>query len=398
MQQYRLRARQSHVVAMPFFGFASYDDMAVHDPDVSEILLLTSPVTTPLLNALPQALSPATDVLHTWFEEQLGPDRLILSAALNSVAAGTSSQHQLSAATQFGHLLTVGMEIEVETPTGQGEIAQVNSIVGPGTISLQRGFARGISSLAAGGSLFVIGSAEYEGADTTGDVTRPRVVKSNYTQIFKKPVLISGTRQSVVTMDGIGSEIDHQERNRLLELTRDLEKAVIRGVAVNTIGADDTYRTMNGLRAMITSVSSTMSNATFTGDPMAAVNALMQESWNRGADDLDILLCGDLWGSAISASNASKIQLQQSDRTRQQLVSQVETDFGAVTKIISRWMPRKGLMLLSSRRISVPNLRGRNFKREQLAKTGDSEKRHIIGEYTVELHREDQMAQLNSSD
>jgi len=29
-------------------------------------------------------------------------------------------------------------------------------------------------------------------------------------------------------------------------------------------------------------------------------------------------------------------------------------------------------------------LSGRSFKQERLAKTGDSEKRHIVGEYTLE--------------
>lgn len=398
MRQYSLTRRQSHGVAMPFTGFASYDDMAVHDPDISEILLLTSPVQTPFLDALPQALKPATDVIHSWFEEQLGPDRLTLSAVLNSVAVGTSSQHQLASSTAFGHLLTVGSLLEVETPTGQGEIVQINSIVGPNTVSFVRGVARGVSSLTANGSLFYIGTAELEGGDTSGDVTRIRTRKDNYTQIFKKPILISGTRQSVVTMDGVVSEIDHQERNRLLELTRDLEKAVIRGVAINTIGADDVYRTMNGMRAMLTSVNSTMTNATFAGDPVGAINAIMQTCWNTGARDLDMVLVGDTWSNSISAANASRIQLEQQDAARVQLVERIQTDFGAVRKIMSPWMPRRGLMVLSSRRIFVPNMRGRNFKREELAKTGDSTKRHLIGEYTLELHREDQMGQLSSTD
>jgi hypothetical protein len=42
----------------------------------------------------------------------------------------------------------------------------------------------------------------------------------------------------------------------------------------------------------------------------------------------------------------------------------------------------------------MAKLAGRNFKREELAKTAPSLKRHILGEYTVELHDREQMFQL----
>ncbi len=60
---------------------------------------------------------------------------------------------------------------------------------------------------------------------------------------------------------------------------------------------------------------------------------------------------------------------------------------------MSPYLPSRALMGLSTRRVFVPNLSGRAFQREILAKTGDSFKGHIIGEYTVEVHHPDKMFQ-----
>lgn len=395
MRHYSLKASKPFRAAMPFTGLATSDDFAVIDQDMSDILLLVAPFQTPFLDLLPQAPRAATSVKHDWTEQTIGPDRIIASTAINSATAATGFQTD-----GLAHLLQVGMLLELEATNGVGEIVQISSIPGPNSLLVNRNVGvspRGVTSLVPGGSLFVISTAEKEGDDTDGDVSRPRTQKSNYTQIFKKPIRISGSRQAVLTSPNVGSEIDNQEVLRTIELIRDLEKAVIRSVAVSTIADENSYRTMNGVRAQLTSINSAIANNSYTADPLFYTNALMQQAWNNGARDLDVLLMGSDWSAALSNTNASKLQVMQNERSVERVVETVVTDFGIMRKVVSPWMPRQALMGLASGRIFVMPLTGRNFQREDLAKTGDNSRRQIIGEYTLELHQEQQMFQARTT-
>jgi hypothetical protein len=153
---------------------------------------------------------------------------------------------------------------------------------------------------------------------------------------------------------------------------------------------------MNGLRAFITQINSIIVASSFTADPLLYVNNVMQQAWGAGARDLDILLCGSQWGKDISATNASKLMVAQGDQKIERYVETITTDFGTMEKIVSPWMPASAMLGLSSRRIFVPNLTGRNFHSEELGKTGDSVKKQILGEYTLEIHHPEMMFQART--
>jgi hypothetical protein len=383
---------------MAFTGIATYDDFTVLDPDISEILLLVGARETPLLDRLPTPGRPATSTKHTWVEQSIGPDRIVASTAVASLNTG-SSHIQVGfpdGSGAPGNQLQVGMLLEMESATGVTEIVQIGSIMSAQSISIIRNVgvtSRGVNSLAPGGTFFVIGTTELEGADTDGDVSRPRSPKANYTQIFKKPIKLSGSRQAVLTAPNVGSEIDHQTMLRTIELLRDLEKAVIRSVAISTIGDDSTYRSMSGLREFITSINSIIVASSFTADPLLYVNNMMQNAWNAGARDLDLLVVGSQWGKEISATNTSVLNVAQSDTSVKRMIETIATDFGSMEKIVSPWMPASAMLGLSSRRCFVTPLTGRNFHSELLGKAGDSDKKHIIGEYTLEVHHAELMFQ-----
>lgn len=376
---------------MPFNGKATYDNFAQIGEDISDILMMISARETPFLDLLPAPDEAATSIYHGWSEELLGPDRIISSTVINSVAAGSQTPIQTNG---FGNQLQVGMILELESTAGGVELTQISSIVGANSVVLLRGFGGTTpNSLVAGGTLFIVSTAEQEGSETSGDVHRPRTRRYNYTQIFKKPITLSGTDQAVVTAPGVGSEFDHQTTLRAMELARDLEKAVFRSVSLNTIGGDDVYRTMAGLRSQLTAINSTITTSSFAGDPIGYVNNLMQAAWNVGTRDLDVLVLGGTWKKHLSNTNAAKLQVTQDERGIERLVEFVTTDFGQLRVLLTPWLPDESLMGLSTRRIKVVPLRGRSFQREMLAKTGDSFKGHIIGEYTLETHHPDKMFQ-----
>lgn len=377
---------------MPFSGKASYDNFALIGEDVSDIMLLISPTETPFLSLLPAAEKAATNIYHQWSEEALGPDRIIASTAVNSDTAATGIRIN-----GFGLQLSVGMLLELEPSSGNLEVVQITSIPGANSILVSRNFgSRGVNSLVAGANLFVISTAELEGSETAGDVTRPRTRRSNFTQIFKKPITVSGTDQAVLTAPAVGSEFDHQTTLRTIELARDLEKAVFRSVASgSSIGSSSAYRTMDGIRQFLTSINSTVTASSFTAAPVDYINDLLQQAWNAGARDLDLLVAGPQWKRDISATNVAKLQVTQDEAAVQRYIEFIQTDFGQVRVLLTPWLPDRYLMGLSTQRVKVTPLQGRSFQREMLAKTGDSFKGHVIGEYTLEVHHPDKMFQAH---
>lgn len=377
---------------MPLFK-ATYDNFSVIGEDVSETMLLIAQRETPFLDRLEDAEEPATNIYHQWREEYIGPDKIVASTAVNSATANTGIQIN-----GFGSQLQVGMLMEVEAGApATNEIVQVVSIPGANSVLVSRNFgARGVSSLVAGGELFIISTAELEGSETSGDVTRPRVGRGNYTQIFKKPVTVTGSDRAVITNPDVGDEFDHQATLRMVEMVRDMEKAVFRGVASGaSIGGATNYRTFDGLRARLTAINSTVNVNSFAAAPLDYVNDCLQQVWRTGARDINVLACGDDWKRVLSGTNAAKLNIDQNDRGIVRKSDFLETDFGLVELLLTPWLPAKMVMGLSTRRIKVVPLRGRSFAKESLAKTGDSTKGHVIGEYTLEVHHDDKMFQMH---
>ena len=68
---------------MAFTGRATYDNTTALAEDVSDIVSMISPFETPLLDFLGDAARPATNTLHEWLEESLGPPSIIASTAIN---------------------------------------------------------------------------------------------------------------------------------------------------------------------------------------------------------------------------------------------------------------------------------------------------------------------------
>lgn len=378
---------------MPSFK-ATYDNFAVIGEDVSPTMLLIAPRETPFLDLLSDPDEPATNIYHQWREEFLGPDKLVASTAVNSATAATGIQIN-----GFGNQLQVGMLLEIDGGSaGTNEVAQISSIPGANSILVTRNFgSRGVSSLAAGGNIFVISTAELEGSETSGDVTRPRTGRGNYTQIFKKPVTVTGSDRAVITNPDVGDEFDHQATLRAVELLRDLEKAVFRSVASGaSIGGATNYRTMDGLRQYLTAINSTIAATSFSANPLDYTNDLLQQAYNAGARDLNVLVCGGTWKRVLSGTNAAKLNISQSERGIVRKLDYLETDFGLVQLLLTPWLGDNHMMGVNTDRIKVTPLRGRSFAKEALAKTGDSTKGHVIGEYTLEVHHPDKMFQAHT--
>lgn len=373
---------------MVFTGRAIYDS-GVFDgvaEDVSEEISMISPFETPLLDRLSQASRPATSVLHEWLEEKLNPNTLATSGTLDQASTGPLSVHD-GAGADAAIYMQVGAVLQV---SDTGEYLQVTAVSGDDlTVSRAFGGTTADTITAGTSELFFISDAALEGADVSGDISRPRVRQTNYTQIFKKDVIVSGTVQSVRQLGGISDEMGHQRDMRLRESVRDLEKAVIRGRSSgNSLGSSSAYRTMDGLLNRITT--NVTSTATLTP---SILNDIIKTAWDNGGTDLDLIVADSAFKRIIDDFNSTRIDVVNRDERFHNRVSFFESTYGVQEVILDRWMPANSLMVISTQRCHVVPLAGRSFRFVPVSRTGDAEKGMILGEYTVEVMNEEGMAQ-----
>lgn len=376
-----------------FSGRAIYSDQVFvgMKEDVADLVTMISPAETPLLNLLGDAIRPAFNVYYEWQESELGPNAIINSIAIASTTVDTA----FSVAGGLAAFLQKGMVLN-----GQDEYLQILSVADP-TIVVSRAFA-GTAATSFGTSqyLTVISDAATDGADVLVDTSRPRPRKGNYTQNFKKDIIISGTQMAVAQHGGVSDEFEYQKQLRLREALRDLEKATIMGrLSGNTIGSGSSTRTFRGLlQAIATNIVTSSIGTDFGSTTMALfedrVNAMVKSAWLNGGTDLDVILCGDAVKKRFDQLNSSRIRVANDESTfRNQMVT-YENTYGVFRVAMSRWMPTHKAAIIATPRVKVVPMNGRSFHFDPVAKTGDAEKGMILGEYTMEHKNENGMAQI----
>ena len=103
---------------------------------------------------------------------------------------------------------------------------------------------------------------------------------------------------------------------------------------------------------------------------------------------VDTIVVGGQEKRAINQFVASSRRFTAGADSYKDLVSTYESDFGVCRIVLSRYVPSGTVLLLDSSRIGVVPLAGRSFHYSPLARTGDSERGQVLGEYTLELRTE----------
>lgn len=365
--------------------------------DVSDVVSMISPQEAPILDILGTSMFPATNLKHQWMEDALAPNTIQTSAAIVLTTAQTTI-------TVKGGLAAYLMEGSIiqELAVDPGEYMQIVSISGD-DIVVKRAFGgTSAHTISADASFMVIAEAQAEGRDVAGDISRIRILKENYTQIFMKDVWVSGSVEAVKRLGGIESELDYQIQNRLREALRDLNKCLIRGIPVATtpLGTSAQGRAFGGINYFLTT-NATTSAVTF-GDTNAKIEAALnlahEKAWLRGGSDIDLIVCGSKVKERLDQMNSQRIQTVQQERVYSNVVSIFEGTYGRLNVLMDRWCPPYVAYGLATRRIGITPLQSRSFHYMPTAKTGDSEKGYVCGEYTVEVRNEEGMYKLSFTD
>lgn len=253
-----------------------------------------------------------------------------------------------------------------------------------------------IDSLAAAST----SNAVIEGDDATTDAQTSTTRRGNYTQIMDKVILVTGTSESVERA-GRDSELGYLLAKAGKELKRDLE-ATLTANQARVAGNATTARKFASLGAWVKTndvIGGTGSpaGASPTGDGTDArtdagtkaalteanLNTAIRNAWTQGGEP-NMIMVGPVNKVKITAfvGNATKYK-DVSDRKVVNAVDIYESDFGQLTVVPNRFQRETDCWVLDTDMWDVVYLPGREFKVNDLAKTGDSERKQMLVECTL---------------
>jgi len=239
-----------------------------------------------------------------------------------------------------------------------------------------------------------------EGFEATIEAARKPTRLNNHTQILAKTGSVSGTMESV-DKAGRAKEYRYQQMLKGLEIRRDLEAILTFDQAKDP----NDPRAMGSFSAYVTNVSQGATAAPPAGDgtdvptagtprdlSLTLIEDVMQLCYEEGGSPGSMYFSPTqkrtFSGLAGSSSLAAENRFNMTAREPATYIGAVDvflTDFGTLNCVIDRFMPPDRVYLVDRDWCDTMNLPGRNFTSERLAKTGDSEKFEIVGEFSLRI-------------
>ena len=249
---------------------------------------------------------------------------------------------------------------------------------------------------AASGSNAVI-----EGDDATTTATTATVRLFNYTQISDKVPRVTGTQESV-NKAGRDSEMAYQVEQKMKAIKRDVETTLLQNVAY-AVGTDTTARLAAGAQAYITTNASIASDATAsTGDGSdvhtdgtaralqeSFVETVLGEAWNEGGNPtMGILGKAQKQKFAAFSGNATRTHEGETKKITNTIDIYIDPLGNEIRLVPDRHCPADVVYFFDTEQVAFATLSGRDFHMTDLAKTGDTERKQILVEYTLEMRNE----------
>lgn len=230
-------------------------------------------------------------------------------------------------------------------------------------------------SLASAGS-----NAQVEGADATMATLIDVVERTNSTQILSKGFQISATADAIGTY-GRAKETAHQLAKALKEIKRDAEYAMV-GVDQAAVSGDGS--TARKMASAINQISTGVDAGANATDALTEAVLLTagQTAYNNGSDvDTLMIKPGDAQIVAgFSASSGRNREIAQG-KTLVNAIDLYVSPYGEYRVLLNRHMLSTHALLIDPSMFKVCTLRP--FTRTLLAKNGDSDRHHVVGEISV---------------
>lgn len=238
-------------------------------------------------------------------------------------------------------------------------------------------------------------NAKMQGDDATTTAATPTVRLGNYSQIMDKVARVTGT-QEAVDHAGRGDEMDYQLVLRGKELKIDMEAIAFGTNQARQAGAAATAPLMASILSWIktnnssgaTGAAPVSADGTVTrtdGTQRAYTEALLknvlQQIWVSGGAPNKIFLGGFNKQQMSTFTGRATPQEMASSKKIVNSVDVYEGDFGTQSVTASRNMRSRDCLVLQDDKWASAFVR--NMKTQDLAKTGDSDRKQIIVEWTL---------------
>lgn len=244
-------------------------------------------------------------------------------------------------------------------------------------------------------------NAQLQGDDISSfDPVTATTRLGNYTQISRKTVIIADT-ENVVRKAGRANEVAYQVAKKMKELKRDMEASLTNNQQ-RTVGSSTSAPQLAGLESWI----KTNTSAGVGGsDPAASdgtglrtdgtqraltealVKTVAKSIFDNSADEPEMLMVGSFNKQIASTFTGNATRMNEADTGK--LFAGVDIydyDFGTLKIVPNRFQRARSAFIVNSDLWACAYLRP--MKIEDLAKTGDAEKKMLIVEYTLEARNE----------
>ena len=238
-----------------------------------------------------------------------------------------------------------------------------------------------------------------EGDDATTDASTVTARVYNYRQISDKVARVTGT-QEVVDKAGRRSEMAFQMEARMKELKRDVESRLLSNLA-SAVGQATTAPECAGAQAWIMTNTDKAADATASAGngtdihtdgtarafQESQVESVLSLAWTNGGNPTMGIL-GPFQKRKFAAFSGSSTKT--SDGMMKKVVNSVDIyidPLGNEVRLVPcRQCPTDVVYFFDTEHVKFAVLR--DFKTHDLAKTGDSERKQILVEYTLEMCQE----------
>ncbi len=246
-------------------------------------------------------------------------------------------------------------------------------------------------------------NAYMEGDDFSARALVPTTKLSNYTQISRKDIVVSRTSNKVNTA-GRKEELAYQIVRKGKELKRDIESAIVQNTNASA-GTSASPKTAAGMETWIFTTNHISASGQTTNTTPAPVGGLaatagtdgsltalietdlkaaLQQAWSRGGETDVILISPTLKNkfdnfTGIATRFRNVASGQQADIVG--AADMYVSSYGTHKAVLSRYMRATVVLCLDMSTWGLAWLDG--IQMEQIAKSGDSEKRMMVGEWTL---------------
>jgi len=236
-----------------------------------------------------------------------------------------------------------------------------------------------------------------EGADASFQTISPTVMLNNTTQIFQEALQITGTLEAT-SLYGRARESAYQLAMSSAALKRDLETAFVGTAQAIADGADGSARQMAGFQQQVASGDVSYMGAS-TNLTEAALLTALQLVFNNGGDPnrIQVTPANSVIFAAFASATGRYRTLDtgsKGDKTLVNVVNLYVSPFGEQKVEVNRFLKAVGTVITGEATSTAGNTiifdpdmwskaTLRSWFRETLAKTGDSLKMQIVGEFSL---------------